>query len=65
LIGYSLGGGPLTVNTGNITLFINTTGLSALQSVGSTPLVAGGLLFVNNGTPVMAAGVVAVPPQTQ
>ena len=65
LIGYSLGGGPLTVDTGNITLFINTTGLSALQSVGSTPLVAGGLLFVNNGTPVMAAGVVAVPPQTQ
>jgi hypothetical protein len=65
LIGYSLGGGPLTVDTGNITLFLNTTGLSALQSGGSTPLVAGGLLFVNNGTPAMAAGVVAVPPQTQ
>ncbi|MGB8596641.1 MAG: DUF4382 domain-containing protein [Candidatus Sulfotelmatobacter sp.] len=67
LIGYSLGGGPLTVGTGNGTLFINTTGLSALQSSGSTPLVAGGLLFVNptTNTPVMAAAVVAVPPQSQ
>ncbi|MFZ1050091.1 MAG: DUF4382 domain-containing protein [Candidatus Sulfotelmatobacter sp.] len=67
LIGYSLGGGPLTLGTGNGTLFINTTGLSALQSSGSTPLVAGGLLFVNptTNTPVMAAAVVAVPPQSQ
>ncbi len=60
LIGYSLGGGPLTVATGNATFFINTTGLSALQSSGSIPVVAGGLLFVNplNSTPVMAAAVV-------
>ena len=29
LIGYSLGGAPLTVGTGNATLFVNTTGLSA------------------------------------
>jgi hypothetical protein len=67
LIGYSLGGGPLTLGTGNGTLFINTTGLSALQSSGSTPLVAGGLLFVNptTNTPVMAAAVVADPPQSQ
>ena len=67
LIGYSLGGAPLTVDTGNITLFINTTGLSALQADGSIPLVAGGLLFVNptTQTPVMAAAVVADPPQTQ
>jgi hypothetical protein len=67
LIGYSLGGGPLTLGTGNGTLFINTTGLSALQSSGSTPLVAGGLLFVNptTNTPVMAEAVVAVPPQSQ
>jgi hypothetical protein len=60
LIGYSLGGAPLTVATGNASLFINTTGLSALQSDGSILLVAGGLLFVNpnTSTPVMAAAVV-------
>jgi uncharacterized protein DUF5666/uncharacterized protein DUF4382 len=67
LIGYSLGGAPLTVATGNGSLFINTTGLSALQTSGSTPLVAGGLLFVSplTNTPVMAAAVVATPPQAQ
>src|SRR5208282_5308150 len=67
LIGYSLGGGPLTVATGNGTLFIDTTGLGALQSGGSVPLVAGGLLFVDplTKTPLMAAAVVADPPLTQ
>jgi hypothetical protein len=67
LIGYSLGGSPLNVATGNGTVFINTTGLSGLQSSGSTPLVAGGLLFVSpiTSTPVMAAAVVATPPQAQ
>jgi Domain of unknown function (DUF4382)/Domain of unknown function (DUF5666) len=68
LIGYSLGGAPLNVATGNGTLFINNTGLSALQSSGATPIVAGGLLFVNplnNNTPVLAAAVVATPPQAQ
>jgi hypothetical protein len=67
LIGYSLGGSPLTVGTGNGTLFINTTGLSALQGDGAIPLVAGGLLFVdpNTNTPVMAAVVVADPPEIQ
>jgi hypothetical protein len=67
LIGYSLGGAPLTVATGNGTLFINTTGLSALQSSGSIPLVAGGLLFVNPNThsPIMAAAVVDDRQQTQ
>ncbi len=67
LIGYSLGGSPLNVATGNGTVFINTTGLSGLQSSGSTPLVAGGLLFVSpiTSTPVMAAAVVATPPQPQ
>jgi hypothetical protein len=66
LIGYSLGGAPLTVATGNVTLFVNTTGLSQLQSSASVPLVAGGLLFVNplNSTPVMAAAVVAEHSQT-
>ena len=68
LIGYSLGGAPLNVATGNGTLFINNTGLSALQSSGSIPIVAGGLLFenpLNNNTPVLAAAVVATPPQAQ
>lgn len=67
LIGYSLGGAALTVQTFNATLFINTTGLSALQSDGAIPLVAGGLLFYDTGTsaPVMAALAVADPPQSQ
>jgi hypothetical protein len=67
LIGYSLGGAPLTVDTGNVTLFLNTTGLSQLQASGSTPLETGGLLFVDpiTVTPVMAAAVVAEPPQPQ
>jgi len=65
LIGYSLGGGPLTVWTGNATLFVNTTGLSALTNGES--LVAGGLLFYDQLTagPIMAAGVVADPPPAQ
>ncbi len=67
LIGYSLGGAALTVQTFNATLFINTTGLSALQSDGAIPLVAGGLLFYDTSTsaPVMAALAVADPPQSQ
>jgi hypothetical protein len=67
LIGYSLGGAPLKVGTGNSSLFLNTTGLSALQSSGSIPLVAGGLLFVDptTQTPVMAAAVVDDRQQTQ
>jgi hypothetical protein len=67
LIGYSLGGSPLTVATGNATLFVNTTGLSGLQSSGSIPVVSGGLLFVDpaTSTPVMAAAVVVNPSQTQ
>ncbi len=67
LIGYSLGGAPLTVDTYNLTLFVNTQGLSALQSSGSVPLIAGGLLYMSpiSNTPVMAAGLVYEPPQTQ
>jgi hypothetical protein len=65
LIGYSLGGGPLTVWTGNATLFIDTTGLSALTN--GELLVAGGLLFYDQLTagPIMAAGLVSDPPATQ
>jgi len=67
LIGYSLGGSPLTVYTGNGTFFINTSGLSALQGDGSIPLVAGGLLFYDQtlSTPIMAAAIVADPPEIQ
>jgi hypothetical protein len=65
LIGYSLGGSPLTVWTGNSTLFVNTTGLNALTNGES--LVAGGLLFYDELTagPIMAAGVVVDPPPAQ
>jgi hypothetical protein len=65
LIGYSLNGLPLTVGTGDLTLFIDTTGLSALQS--GEPLVAGGLLFYDQLTqaPMLAAAVVSDPPATQ
>jgi hypothetical protein len=65
LIGYSLGGSPLTVGTGNLTLFVNTTGLSTLNS--GEPLVAGGLLFYDQLTqaPMLAAAVVSDPPATQ
>jgi Domain of unknown function (DUF4382) len=65
LIGYSLGGAPLTVWTGNGTLFINTTGLSALTNGES--IVAGGLVFYDSltGGPIMAAGLVADPPPAQ
>jgi Domain of unknown function (DUF4382) len=67
LIGYSLGGSPLTVATGTGTFFINTTGLSALQSAGPIPLVAGGLLFYDStlSSPIMVAAVVADPPEIQ
>jgi Domain of unknown function (DUF4382) len=65
LIGYSLNGLPLTVGTSNLTLFINTTGLSSLES--GEPLVAGGLLFYDQLTqaPMLAAAVVSDPPATQ
>jgi hypothetical protein len=67
LIGYSLGGGSLTVDTGNATLFVNTTGLTALQSSGQIPLVTGGLFFLNpiTSTPLMAGAAVVELPQAQ
>jgi hypothetical protein len=67
LIGYSLGGSPLTVATGSGTYFINLTGLSALQSDGAIPLVAGGLLFYDStlNSPLMLGAVVADPPDIQ
>ena len=67
LIGYSLNGLPLTVATGTLTLFVNTSGLSQLQAGGSIPLVTRGLIFVDptTQTPLMWADLVADPPQTQ
>jgi len=67
LIGYSLGGAPLNVDTGNLTTFINTSGLSQLQTSGSIPLVARGIIFVSpiTSTPVMWSDLVVDPPAAQ
>lgn len=67
LIGYSLGGSPLNVDTGNLTTFVNTSGLSQLQSGGSVPLVARGIIFMSplTSTPVMWSDLVVDPPATQ
>jgi hypothetical protein len=62
LLGYVLGG-PLTVNTGNATLFIGLDGLSDLQSSGGTNLVARGLVFKDgSGNPELWAHRVRVLP---
>jgi hypothetical protein len=66
LVGYSAGG-PVTVNSYNITYFYDLTGLNQLQtSVTAIPLVTGGLLLKDpvSGNPEMYAGLVADPPQT-
>jgi Domain of unknown function (DUF4382) len=65
LIGYSLNGLPLTVGTGDLTLFINTNGLSSLDN--GEAVVAGGLLFYDqlSQAPMLAAAVVSDPPATQ
>jgi hypothetical protein len=39
--------GPFTVNTNNTTLFFNVNGLAGLSNVGTTPIVAGGLVLKN------------------
>lgn len=65
LVGYSVGG-PVTVNTYNLTFFFNLTGLSQLQSeTTAIPLVTRGLLLRDpvSGTTQFYAGVVADPPQ--
>jgi hypothetical protein len=62
LLGYVLGG-PLTVNTGNATLFIGVDGLSGLQSSSGTNLVARGLVFKDgSGNPELWAHRVRVLP---
>ncbi len=64
LVGYSVGG-PVTINTFNLTTFFNLSGLSQLQTTTTDiPLVSRGLLLqTTSGTPQFYAGWVADPPQ--
>jgi hypothetical protein len=66
LVGYAAGG-PVTVYTGNTTLFLNVDGLSALENDNTAvPLITRGLLLQdpnNPGTLAFFAGLVAEPPQ--
>lgn len=63
LLGYVLGG-PLTVNTGDGTNFVNINGLAGLQSAGTTNLVVRGLVFKDptTGDPVLWAHRVRILP---
>ena len=64
LVGYSAGG-PVTVNTFNLTLFYDLTGLNQLQTTTTQiPLVTRGLLLKDpvSGNPEFYAGLVADPP---
>jgi hypothetical protein len=59
LVGYSVGG-PVTVNTFNLTYFNNLSGLGQLQTTTTAiPLVTRGLLLAPNGTPEVYAGLVS------
>ncbi len=63
LVGYSVGG-PVTVNTYNVTYFRNLTGLGQLQSTTTAiPVVARGLLLLDpvSGNPEVYAGMVSEP----
>jgi hypothetical protein len=66
LIGYAAGG-PVTVYTGNSTVFFNVSGLSALSAdATAVPLITRGLLLQdpnNPGNLAFFAGLVAEPPQ--
>lgn len=66
LVGFSVGG-PVTVYTGNGTVFFNLNGLNALANdTTPVPLVTRGLFFKDpsTGNPAFFAGFVADPPQT-
>ena len=67
LVGYSAGG-PVTVYTGNNTLFFNLDGLSALAGdTTAVPLITRGLLLEDPNHPgnlAFFAGLVAEPAQT-
>jgi hypothetical protein len=56
MLGYVLGA-PMTVETGDTTVFINVAGLSGLQSSGAVSLVTRGLVLkdATTGAPVMWA----------
>ncbi len=66
LVGYAAGG-PVTVYTGNSTVFFNVSGLSALSAdTTAVPLITRGLLLQdpnNPGNLAFFAGLVAEPPQ--
>jgi len=65
LVGYAAGG-PVTVNTFNLTVFYDLNGLSQLSTdTTAIPLVTRGLLLKDpvSGNPEMYAGFVADPPQ--
>lgn len=47
MLGYVLGG-PLTVQTGDLTRFANINGLAGLQAAGETNLVVGGIILKDN-----------------
>ena len=63
LMSYAAGG-PFTVDTGDLTRFVNISGLAGLQTAGSTNLIARGLVFKDpsTGKPVVVAGRVRVLP---
>ncbi len=66
LLGFSVGG-PVTVHTGNDTVFFNLNGLNALAGdTTPVPLITRGLFLKNpsTGTPAFYAGWVASPSQS-
>ena len=65
LVGFSAGG-PVTLHTGNATMFLNMNGLSTLSAdTTAVPIVAHGLLLEDTTTSNVSfyAGFVADPPQ--
>jgi len=67
LLGYAAGG-PVTVYTGNDTVFFNLSGLSALAGdTTAVPLITRGLVLKdpNTGNPAFFADFVADPPQAK
>jgi hypothetical protein len=66
LVGYSAGG-PVTVNTFNLTYFYDLNGLGQLQTTTTAiPVVTRGLFLKDpvSGNPEMYAGIVSDPPQS-